>query len=162
MASRVTITGIEAFGKFAVQSIRRLSEQHVEEMAKRSELVIKVFIQDSIFRESSTGFLEDAFFAEKTANGWGVGRISHLNQFVPYWRWQNFGVAGTGRSIPPSTDENPRIRGHFEPASNGRFVKGSPRFDIRPTKPIPAKNFIAKTLQQQNQIISNVFRSVRI
>lgn len=120
--------------------------KRVEEVAKDAEATLKDNIKNSIIREGSTGNLEDSMFIEPIPNGYGLGNIPFLNEHAKQWHWLNYGVAQTGRKIPPGTDENPKIRGHFEPETNGRFVKGQPKFNMNPKKPIEAKNFIENTL----------------
>lgn len=159
---RVTIQGIDQFAKRQATIIKRLSEKQIEAVAKESAKRIQFHILASIQRSGSTGNLAESFFAEPFFGGWGVGRIDYLNKQAPYWRWINFGRAGTGRTIPPGTNENPNIVGHFDAASGGRFRRGSPYFPINPTKPIAPHNFIAKTLNEQNRIISSTLKRVKI
>lgn len=159
----VTLTGFTNFVERQMSIIRDISDRQLEAIAKETATRIQFHILASIKRQGSTGNLAEAFFAEQTSlTSWGVGKISHLNKAAPYWRWINYGVAGTGRRIPPGTDENPRIKGHFEPNDFGRFTKGSPRFRMNPTKPIQPHNFIQRTLDDQNVIISSVLQRIKI
>lgn len=158
----VSITGINGFAQRQLNIIKDISAQQLDAIAHATEERIQFHILYSIKRLGSTGHLARAFTAEKINRfEWGVGRISYLNTTVPYWRWINFGVAGTGRRIPPGTNENPRIKGHFEPNENGRFVKGSPRFAMNPTKAIEPHNYIQRTLNDQNLIISSVLQRIK-
>lgn len=74
----------------------------------------------------------------------------------------NYGIAQSGRTTPPPST------GQFTPgnpapvagASGARW--GQPgSFFIRPTKPIEAKHYIEATIQQINQIVTDVVRRVR-
>ena len=160
---RVSVTGVKGFTQHQLTIIKSISARQLEAIARATQEVIRSYITASIERAGSTGHLAQAFTAEKISSfSWGVGRIDYLNHVVPYWRWINFGVAGTGRRIPPGTNENPRIKGHFEPNDNGRFVKGSPRFRMNPTKPIQPHNYIQRTLNDQNSIISSVLQRIKI
>lgn len=156
---RVTISGFNAKDvRIESEIIKLLASEEIEKIAKLTEQVIRFNIQTSIERSGSTGNLALAFVAEPIPGviGWGVGNIEFLNRTVPYWYWINYGVAQTGRRIPPGTDFDPAIKGHFDAPSQGRFQKGQPLFPMIPTKPIAAHNYIARTLAQQNQIISSV------
>jgi len=159
---QVSITGINGFTQRQLSIIKDISSRQLAAIAQATEERIQFHILYSITRLGSTGHLARAFKAERISSfDWGVGRISYLNTTVPYWRWINFGIAGTGRRIPPGTNENPRIKGHFEPNENGRFVKGSPRFPMNPTKAITPHNYIQRTLDDQNTIIANVLQRIK-
>lgn len=154
---KVTITGLGVnFARVQAQSITLLSDRQIEAMARETELVIQTKIQERIKRDGSTGHLASSFQTIKTPGGWGVGDIDYLNTNAKQWYWLNFGVAQSGRTTPPGTNENPRIRGHFSPDTNGRFTKGSPSFPMNPTKPIEAINYIQATLNEVNAIITKV------
>lgn len=156
----VSVTGIKGFTQRQLTIIKSLSSKQLEAIALETANRMKFHITSSIERQGSTGNLANAFFAERVSNlSWGIGRISYLNQAVPYWRWINFGVAGTGRRIPPGTEENPNIRGRFEPNQNGRFVKGY--FPMNPKKAIRPHNYIQRTLNDQNLIISGVLQRIK-
>lgn len=59
----------------------------------------------------------------------------------------NYGIAQSGRRVPPGTDENPVIQGHFDPSENGRFKIGQqPMFRMNPKRPIEAMNYIEKAI----------------
>lgn len=157
--TRVTITGLGAkFVRTQVQTIALIAERQIEEMARITETVIQTKIQERIKRDGSTGHLAGSFKAFKTQNGWGVGDIDFLNANAKQWYWLNFGIAQSGRSIPPGTNENPSIRGHFAPDTKGRFTKGSPNFPMNPTRAPEAKNYIQATFNEVNGIIAKVLR----
>lgn len=162
----VKILGVDGFVKEQIQLIKNISNLHLQDIAHQSEKRIQFHVLASVQRPGSTGKLAESIFAEKTSNGWGLGKISYLNKVVPYWRWINFGVAGTGRKIPPATygvfnpgsqppqGPGPNRSGRFQPL---RSTEGG--FKMVPTLPIQPHNYIQRTLQQQNSIISSVLRS---
>lgn len=162
---RVDITGLgKNFAKIQAQTIARLSERQIEEIARQTERVIKQKISERIKRDDSTGNLANSFTTVKLADGWGVGDISFLNNNAPYWYWQNFGVAQSGRRTPPADygyfpSGMPRQGGGSE-----RWIHtGSPdNFLMVPGKPIEAKNYIQATLNEVNQIITSVIGRIKI
>jgi hypothetical protein len=157
---RVTIEGIgKNFAKIQAQTVARLAERQIEEIARETERVIKQKITERIEREGSTGNLANAFTTVKLANGWGVGDVAYLNSNANYWYWMNFGVAQSGRTTPP------RSRGAFRtgnpaPTPGGgtsRWNQSSTgQYLINPIKPIEAKNYIQATISEINRIISTV------
>ena len=160
---RVSISGLgKDFVRRQMQTVKELAETQIEEMARQTAITMKRIIAERIEREGSTGNLEEAITAFPITNGWGVGDIDFLNKQVPYWYWQNFGVAQSGRSIPPSTTEFPKNRGSFAgnaPSSGGgsdRWEKGI--YPIYPKQAIEAKNYIEATINEINQIIASVIR----
>lgn len=167
MATRVKITGLgQNFIRTQIITIRALSERQIEAIAKETELVIQREITSrSNKREGSTGNLANSFFAFPITEGWGVGDIDFLNQNAKYWYWQNFGIAQSGRRIPPSSSGafntgNPAPQkgggnSRWNQSSNGQHV-------INPTKAIEAKNYIQATINQINQIVATVVRSIRL
>lgn len=161
MATRVIIRGFKQFKDRQLFLIEKLAENQLKTCAEETVKVIRFHIQTSIERDGSTGRLALGMFASKLVNGWGVGDIDYLNQNVKYWAWINYGIAGTGRRIPPGTNENPNIVGHFSAPSQGRFLKGNPRFPIFPQKPIAAHNYIERTVNQIPTIVNSVLHSFR-
>ena len=167
MATRVIIKGLgQNFIRTQVITIREFSQRQIEAFARETEIVIQREITSRIDkREGSTGKLANAFFTVQLSDGWGVGDINFLNQNVKYWFWQNFGVAQTGRTIPPTS------RGRFNTGNpapqtgsgNSRWNQSSTgEFLIQPNKPIEAKNYIQATINQVNQIVASVTRRIRL
>ena len=162
---RVTISGINKdFARIQAQTIQKLSERQIFEIAKETERVIKAKITASIEREGSTGNLANSFTTVKITGGYGVGDIDFLNKNAKYWYWMNYGVAQSGRTTPP------RSRGQFNSGNpapqtgggNSRWNQSAGgQFLINPTKPIDAKNYIQATISEINQIISSVVRRVK-
>lgn len=155
----VKILGDNNFVAHQLSLIKEMADQDLEKIAIETQKRLQFNILASIQRPGSTGKLADSMHVERIPNGWGIGNIEYLNKTVPYWRWINFGRAKSGRTIPPSTG------GFFTPGTpqpsqgafrQGRFTKQSGTFFINPTRPIQAHNFISRTLQQQNTIISSV------
>ena len=160
--AKITANIKSNFAKSQTAFILRLSDRQIEAIARKTELVIKDKITESIERDGSTGNLANSFTTVKITGGWGVGDIDLLNKQAPQWFWLNFGVAQSGRKVPPS--------------SKGAFQSGNPRptagatgsrwgsngqFFINPKKPIEAKNYIQKTLNEVNQIVSSIIRTVK-
>lgn len=143
--------------------IRKLSERHIEDIAKETARVIKQKITERIERTGSTGNLANSFFAIKITDGWGVGDINFLNQQAPYWYWQNFGVAQSGRKVPPKS------KGSFETGTpqpisaggNSRWTQPG-EFFINPSKPISPKNYIQATVAEIGSIVRSVVRRTRL
>jgi len=144
--------------------IKKMADKDIEKIAKETEKRLQFNILASIQRPGSTGNLAKAFYSERISNGWGVGNIEHLDTVVPYWRWINFGRAKSGRTIPPAT------MGYFNPGTSypdasafrtGRWSNSVKAFLMIPQRPIQAHNFISRTLQQQNSIISSVLNHRR-
>lgn len=130
------------------QQLGILSEEHTKILAEAHKVELDNAIE--VTRERSVkpegNHLKEQIQVEKITDGYGVGNVATLNQKAPWWVWLNFGMAGTGRTIPPGTDENPRIVGHFVPETKGIFTKGHPKFPLYPKKPIKAHNYIEKAL----------------
>lgn len=154
----VSITGGQNFPSQQLRIIKRFADNQVQQIAEQTTLKMQMHITASIKREGSTGKLAAGIYPKKTSFGWGVGEIAYLNQFVPYWYWINYGIAQSGRSIPPSTKDFPQLRGHFEPSSAGRFVKPQPKFPIFTLKPIDPHNYIQRTVQDVNTIIRTILK----
>jgi len=134
-----------------------LSEKHTKILADAHKKELDKSIEDTRERTMKPvgDHLKDQIQVEKIAesgfsgvvnSGYGVGNIAILNIKAKWWRWLNYGIAGTGRRIPPGTKENPRITGHFVPGTKGIFTKGQPKFPIDPKKAIKAHNYIEKAL----------------
>lgn len=134
------------------QQLGIMSEEHTKLLADEHKKELDKAIDDTRERVSKpTGIhLKDQIQVEKISEnnmpGYGVGNIEILNQKAPWWAWINFGRAFSGRMIPPGTNENPRIKGHFEPNTKGIFTKGQPKFNMNPKKAITAHNYIEKAL----------------
>jgi len=159
---KIKIEGLTEFGKIQLETIAHVAEEHISRIAKTSALVMREHVRASIQRPNSSGNLERAIFAQPIDNlSWGVGNIEYMNKTVPYWAWINYGVAGTGRRVPPATT------GSFNPGNpkpeagsfrQGRWIHGGEYF-MQPNRPIQPHNFIQRTIDQQNQIIASVLNS---
>jgi hypothetical protein len=134
------------------QVIGTMSEEHTKILAEEHKKELDKAIDATRERvlKSSGNHLKDAIEIEKLnvadLKGYGVGNVENLNQKTPWWVWINFGRAGTGRTIPPSTREVPSLSGHFEPNTKGIFTRSQPKFPIFPKKAITAHNYIEKAL----------------
>jgi len=134
------------------QQLGILTEEHTKILAEEHKNQLDKAIDDT--RERSLkphgDHLKDQIQVEKISqaenSGYGVGNIETLNQKAKWWVWLNFGRAGTGRTIPPSTKDYPGLVGHFEPSTQGIFTKGQPKFPIFTKRAIKAHNYIEKAL----------------
>ncbi len=163
MSIKVKVIGVEDFVLKQKEFVTILAKTEIEKLAKETANVMKQKVTDSIQRPGSTGNLADSINAEKISElSWGIGNISYLNTHAKYWRWINYGVAGTGRTTPPTSI------GFFSPGQSapsrsafgqGRFTQSSGAdggFLMIPTKPISAHNYIEKTLTEIPNIILRV------
>lgn len=160
MAFKVTIKGHREISNKTLKLIQDLSKKQISIIANETAQVMREFVRSSIERVGSTGNLEKSIFSQPLLgasgiSGYGVGNIEYLNRQAPYWAWINYGVAGTGRRIPPP------VFGHFEPQDKGRIVRDTPLFPIIPTKPITPHNYIQRTVAQIPTIVENVFNRTR-
>jgi len=134
----------EQIGVMAEEHTKILAEEHKKELDKAIDAT-----RERVLKPTGN-HLKDAIEVEQlnVANlkGYGVGNVDNLNQKAPWWVWINFGRAGTGRTIPPSTKEVPSLAGHFEPGTKGIFTRSQPKFPIFPKKAITAHNYIEKAL----------------
>lgn len=163
---KVSVEGLgKNFAKVQANIITRLSERQLEAIARETERVIKRKIQERIQREDSTGNLANSFTTVKIIDGWGIGDIAFLDQNAPYWYWQNFGVAQSGRTTPPISRGQFRT-GNPQPSSVGGTSRWNQslngQYMIFPNKPIDAKNYIQATINEINQIVASVVRRVKL
>jgi hypothetical protein len=150
--------------KFAT-SLRRV---HTKKLALESQKIIRRVISSRINRPNSTGRLAAFTGAIETLpdGGAGMGNIEILNKEVPYWVWLNFGMAGSGRTIPPVS------RGSFSPgaAQPSANAFGAGRWDqnkdgefrITPHKPITAMNYIEATTSAINSRAAAILSRVTV
>ena len=134
------------------QQLGVLSETHTKLLADEHKKELDKAIDETRLRAVKTFglHLKEQIQVEKVndgqSSGYGVGNIETLNVKAKWWAWLNYGMAGTGRQIPPGTKDNPRIKGHFIPDIKGIFSKGQPKFTMNPKRPILAHNYIEKAL----------------
>ena len=160
---------IQNQGEDVINFSKRMIEDNDEMLVKLEVLgkAVHTFMQKTITsnikRPGSTGNLVRSIQYDKLeGGGFWIGDINHLNEFAKQWRWLNYGMAGTGRKVPPGTDENPRIKGMFSPGEGkpmgsafgqGRFRKGF--YAMNPKKAITAINYIEKSIfKLENEIVS--------
>lgn len=139
------------------EHLKGLTEEHTKTLAEEHKKQLDKAIEDTRERAMKPvgDHLKDQIQVERIAEssissvvniGYGVGNINTLNSNAKWWAWLNFGRAGTGRTIPPGTKDNPKIMGHFVPGAKGIFTKGQPKFPMNPKKAIRAHNYIEKAL----------------
>lgn len=162
---KVTISNFKGnkFVRQHIATIRNLSERHLQAIAEETVKVIRQKITERIERQGSTGNLANSMTAIPITGGWGVGDISFLNSQAPYWYWQNYGVAQSGRRIPPRSGGEFQ-QGNPRPVSSGGNARwGQPGgFMINPQKPISPKNYIQATINEINKIVQDVVRRVKL
>jgi hypothetical protein len=148
-----------------IASIRELADRQIEAIADETVKVIRQKITARIDkRDGSTENLALSFTKIPITGGFGVGDINFLNKQAPYWYWQNFGIAQSGRKIPPAnrgafTSGNPKPNPAGGTSRWGHSSTG--KYLIQPKKPIEAKHYIEATINEINQIIQTVIRSVK-
>lgn len=162
MAFKVKILGFEGnkFTRKQIKSVQNLSERHLSNIAKKTEVVMKKKIKGSIKRAGSTGNLENSIFAEKTSFGWGVGNIEYLNEIAPYWRHVNFGSQAIGALHSHRVPTGGFQSGLLTPSTSNntsQWTNIGP-FSFIPTKPIAPLNYIQKTTAQIQSIVNSVIR----
>lgn len=168
MATRVIVKklGAKSLESEVRDFVLPLADKQLFYLSQETINEIRETIKQNILREGSTGKLASSFIAEKISEGYGIGRIDYLNQIVPYWHWQNYGVAQSGRRVPPITI------GHFDgtpshPSPNAiknqKFIhdSGEGNYLMIPTKPIEAKNFIEKTIARIPEIANKILSAVK-
>jgi hypothetical protein len=151
----ITAIIVSKDGKTISQNVvaltKDLSEEHTKILAEAHKIELDKSIEDTRERTMKPigDHLKDQIQVEKIVgetSGYGVGNIGTLNEKAKWWAWINFGRAGTGRTIPPSTKDYPQLVGHFVPGNQGIFTKGQPKFPIFTKKAIKAHNYIEKAL----------------
>jgi len=161
---------IQNQGEDVISFSKRMLEDNDEMLVKLEVLgkAVHSFMQQTITsnikRPGSTGnFVRAIQYGKLENGGFWVGDINHLNEFAKQWRWLNYGRAGTGRRIPPGTDENSRIKGQFSPGEarpmgsafgQGRFKKGF--YAMNPKKAITPMNFIEKSIHKLENELGGV------
>ena len=142
-----------------------LSEKQTFVLSEETVKEIRNKIAESIKRPGSTGNLESSFFSEKIAEGYGIGNIDYLNQQSPHWHWQNYGIAQTGRTTPPTsigtfTDGQPD-RNSFR---QGRFIhssEGDGAYLMIPTRPLEAMNYIERSIAMIPSLANDVLNRIK-
>ena len=144
-----------------------LSERQMFHMSEETVKEIRNKIAESIQRPGSTGNLASSFFAEKTADGYGVGNINYLNTNCKYWSWINYGIAQSGRKVPPMST------GFFAPGQaepmqsefrTGRFEYTGDfanAYLLNPKRAIEPHNYIEKTIARIAEIANSVLFMVK-
>ena len=83
--------------------------------------------------------------------GWGIGEIAHLNQQAPYWAAVNYGSDHlVGKHLPVGTFSPGLAMPDSGSFRDGRWKQGlnqgGSTYSPIVTKPIPATNYIEKTV----------------
>ena len=82
-----------------------------------------------------------------TDGGWGVGDIDALNEQAPYWRAVNFGSFHmVGKKVPLGAFNPGDPEPNQESNREGRWKKGQGKHLFTVKNPIPATNYIEKTV----------------
>ena len=144
-----------------------LSNRQTFVLSEETVKVIRNKIAESIKRPGSTGNLASSFFSEPIAEGYGIGNINYLNQNAKYWHWLEYGIAQSGRTIPPTTT------GFFTPGQaepmqsefrTGRFEYSGDyayAYLLNPRRAIEPHNYIAKTVTRIPELANQVLNTVK-
>jgi len=98
--------------------------------------------------------LENNIDVEHFSNGWGVGNVAKLNKNAKHWAATNYGSNHlVGKTIHGQFEP-----GNPKPSSNdsrtGRLKKGW--YSVHIKNPIPAMNYIEKTVNFVRRQINNI------
>lgn len=162
-----TVT-IQTYGKPLKEFITDLNRfATVELRGKAFDLMNEIHkfmldcITNSIKRDPSTGNLIRNITCKFEGVGgqfmWSfwIGDISLLDQNAPYWYWQNYGKARSGRTIPPANrgyfpGSNPPMQGEggerWTHTLSGRVSAGD--YFINPQKAISPMNYIERSANE--------------
>lgn len=127
----------------------KLLAQQVKQLGMETEAKINAIIQQNKKRPGGNNKLEQSMTLEYFGDGisWGVGNISYLNAMVPYWKAVNWGSAHIiGLQVPMggfTPGESKPSAGSFRA---GRWQPGTNEYSFTSKKPIPAMNYIEKTI----------------
>ena len=109
--------------------------------------------------------LENSIDVTHNADGsWGVGEIDKMNEEAPHWRAVNFGSNHmVGKAMPPYFNPD-----KTEPSSE-KFREGRVDYNgkkgtgggVTVTKPIPAMNYVEKTIEFVKSRIESLRYSFR-
>ena len=98
--------------------------------------------------------------------GFGIGNINELNQIAKYWHWINYGIAQTGRKIPPANVgyfgnnfRAPEAGGYGEAWHH--TGKGSGFYFMNPKKAIDPMNYIENTNFYLRNQLSKILRRLK-
>ena len=116
-------------------------------------------IISNIKRPGSTGnLIRSIQFGTLGENGsWWIGDINFLNEHAKYWRWLNYGIAGTGETIPGGGKKVPI--GGFSPGVSmptssdfrggrwqvGKYTSSMGLHTFQAKRPIQPVNYIEKS-----------------
>ena len=135
-----------------IRSLHIVEEKDTERLARECARVIRETIRRKVKRQGSTGKLASAFLAaplrEPGIIGWGVGDIEYLDTHVKYWNHVDKGSVSIGANW-----QHWLPKGRF---INERWVEDEDGFWFMPSKPLPAMNYIAETLQIMDALIPRI------
>lgn len=145
-----------------------LAEIHLRKLAEATEEKMKEVIADSTIRPGATHNLENAIKSEQIdVLTYGVGKVADLNVKAPYWRHINYGSLAIGAKYQHQLPKGTFQPGVAEPVANlqdGRWITqkystvGGNLYQPFINKPIPAKNYIEKTLAWALTNLASIFR----
>ena len=168
MASRVIIkkAGAKKGSRSQVLSfVRDLADRQLSAIANKSAEVMRQKVDESITRADSSGDLKESIYAVRIDSGhYGVGDISFMNVTTPYWDHVDKGSAVVGASYShrvPVGGCNPGFTAPNKSNSDQRWFIAQGGWSFIPKKPIAPRNYIAKTITEQNRIIAEVLNTVR-
>jgi hypothetical protein len=140
----------DAWAKQVAQDFHWELQNELNILGEKAHDLMIGTIKSNIKREGSTGNLEKSieYKFDNLANhcGFWIGDIDLLNAQAKYWHWLNYGIAQTGRTVPPAN------RGHW----NGtQWIHTTDRTDLwmTPKNPIEAINYIETAIFQLEQDI---------
>ena len=140
----------DAWAKQVSQDFHFEMQEELRNIGIKAHELMLGTIRSNIKRDGSTGNLEKSIQYEfnNLANhcGFWIGDIDLLNAQAKYWHWLNYGVAQSGRTVPPAN------RGHWQ---GTQWIHTTDKTDswMTPTNPIEAINYIETAIFQLEQDI---------
>lgn len=134
------------------EALRYYMIQYIAKNKKRSPSSGK--LEQAIWDSSVYEHRSRAFF-------FGIGKISYLQEHVPYWFVLNSGKMVSGEAFIPFRGK--RVKGSFVPSgrphpdgSGELFALNDKKFMIRPKKPIRPINYIEATKALTSKMIDKI------
>jgi hypothetical protein len=168
---------IQSQGEDLEQFVSRIKEENSElntkliSLGKEIHSFMQQVIVSNIKRPGSTGNLVRSIqFGVLGEGSFWIGDIDFLNDNAKYWRFLNYGKAGTGETIPGGGKAVPA--GIFSPGSanpdqssfrSGRWNvggnSGGRMFTFAAKRPMPSFNYIEKSIFLLENRLEDILKS---
>lgn len=151
-----------------IKNLDKLTRKQIRGLGDRTKTQMRSIIDKNKLRpQLGERKLENTINVDHfPKGGWGVAKIIDLDKNAVYWKAINWGTGGRhpaeGKKVPPGAFKPGESKPDASQFRTGRWLAGAGNYSFYPKNPIPAMNYIEKTIHWLGNEINKLIVRMKI